>query len=212
MEIARLIFGLLAGLAGAVGAGLYIWSIWQGESKPEFWTWMIFGTGVTGAVIYGLQGHPGLSGAIFPIALAALIDLIFVHTWFKRFRYQEGVDDKDEKLVQWWHKLLVAPLALIAYGLLIGLHWSPLVGVFIGIGVDFSALIILALKSWRKPNTEDWPAYTAGAVGGVSGLAALQNWNFTTFVFPLYFAVTEAAIVYILLRRAADPVPRVARA
>lgn len=201
MELVRFIFGIGAGLAGAVGAALYIWSIWQEKSKPEFWTWMIFAIGVTGAAVYTVQGHSGVSGAIFPITLAVLIDIIFLHTWFQKFRYREGIDDEDEKLARWWHKFLLAPLAVVLYSLLVALHWPPLTGALIGIGVDFSALSILAIKSWKRPATEFWWAYLAGAIGGALGLVALQNWNFTTAAFPVYFAVTEAAIVYILLWR-----------
>jgi hypothetical protein len=200
LETARYILGIAGSIAGAIGAGRYIWSIWRGNAEPEFWTWLIFAVGLTGAAVYTVEGHPGLSGSIFPVTLAALIDIIFVHTWFKRFRYKEG-SDEGEKLVGPVHKFGLAPLAVVLYGLLVGLQWPALVGVLIGIAVDFSALSILLVKSWRKPNTEDWPAYFAGAIGGVLGLLALQKWNFTTAAFPVYFAVTQAAIVFILLRK-----------
>lgn len=202
MEIVRFIFGGLAAIAGAVGAARYIWATWSNQAKPEFWTWLIFGFGTTGAAIYTVEGHPGWSGAIFPVTAAFLIDIIFIHTWFPKFRYHQGDEEhKDEKLVGWPHKFVLVPAGVIAYGLLIGFHWPALVGALIGIAVDFSALVILALKSWKVPSTEDWPAYLCGAVGGGFGLIALQSWSFTTAAYPVYFAVTEAGIVYILLRK-----------
>jgi hypothetical protein len=200
MEAVRFICGIGSGVAAAVGAVLYIRSIWRGESKPEFWTWLIFAIGISGAAIYTVEGKPGLSGAIFPVTMAVLINIIFIHTWFKKFRYHEG-DYEDEKLVWWWHKCIVAPLAFILYALLIGFHWPIFVGVLVGISVDFSALSILAIKSWRNPSSEWWWAYLCGAIGGLLGLFALENWSFTTWAFPVYFAITQAGLVYILLRR-----------
>jgi len=100
MEIARLIFGLLAGSAGAAGAGLHL--VYLVESPPEFWTWMILPSVSAVPPSTVCKAIPGLS-AISSTALAAPSTPSRPHFMPKRFPpYQEGVDDKMRKLARWW--------------------------------------------------------------------------------------------------------------
>lgn len=199
MELLRFVCGIAGSLAGTYGSVLYVMAIRGGKAKPEFWTWAIFAIGVNGAAVYTWEGHPGASGVIFPISLAILVDIIFAHTWSSKYRYEDG-GDEDEKLSRWWHKPL-ALVALIAYALQVNLHWSPLVGALVAIGVDFSALQLLLIKCWKKPWSEAWIPWAWGMVGGLLALVALARWNFTSAAFPVYFAVTETINVAVLLYR-----------
>jgi hypothetical protein len=199
MEAVRFVCGIAGSLAGAYGSFLYIRTVRKGGAKPEFWTWAIFAIGVTGAAVYTWEGHAGFSGIIFPVSLAVLVDFIFLHTWSEKYKYRDG-DDEDEKLAKRYHPAL-ALAALVLYGLQVGLHWPAWAGAIVAIAVDFSALHILWIKCWKKPWTEKWDPWAWGALGGALGLVALQKWNFTSAAFPLYFAVTEAIIVAILLWR-----------
>ncbi len=66
---------------------------------------------------------------------------------------------------------------------------------------DALAAVPTLIKAWKFPETEYAVAYIPGIINNTLGLLVINNWNFSTYSFGIYFIVLNSTLIAFVLRK-----------
>lgn len=192
------ILGIIAGIIMIVSIVPYLRAITRQETVPNRVTWIIFTTvGVIAYITYKESGaKETLWMAITGITNPAIIFL---------FSLKYGV--------KVWTRLdvvcLTGAVASIVAWKIAG---KSEVGLTLCLVTDVFGVLPTLRKVYKDPATEDFTAWFMFFVASAFNVAAIQNWIYGVYVYPLYSIVAATAVTWPLIRykftRArVDPVP-----
>jgi RsiW-degrading membrane proteinase PrsW (M82 family) len=186
--------GVIAGVLALVAAVSYIQSIVRGETKPERGAFIIWG--VTSTISFLAYWADGAQDSLWFVIGDFLVGIIMVGLALK---YGYG-----------W-KLKRHSLAFLAAGLGLVL-WAttdqPFLALLCSVGVDAVGAVLIMLKAYEAPRTEQLRAWVIYLVGALLALIAVGKWDLTLLFYPAYAAVSTAGVIgAIMLGRAKRPMP-----
>ncbi|MEO9601453.1 hypothetical protein [Parasphingorhabdus sp.] len=178
---------LLSGLAVIltfVAFAPYVRAIMRGETKPHVFSWFIWGAGTT--VVFVAQMSDGAGVGAWPIGVSGLI------TIFVAFLALRKSADLSIVPLDWFFLVL----ALSALPLWI-LTSTPLAAVIILTIVDILGFGPSVRKAYHLPMEENVLFFLLGALRNGVVVAALENYSWTTVLFPA--AVGIACVLFAAL-------------
>ncbi len=192
------IFGLAAFLIGLWGTTVYILSIFRGETRPHFYTHLVWGLVTLIAFLGQLADHAGPGAWALGITAAACL---FQATL--ALKWGEKNITRGDKL-----SLVAAFVAVVPWVL----TDDPLLSVVLASIISCVAFYPTIRKSWTKPSEENLAAYMIANVKLGLSLVALTNFTVTTLVYPVSSIVINTAFVVLCVYRRGALAPSTALA
>jgi hypothetical protein len=183
----KLIFGIIAAAVNLAGFYPYIRDIFRGTTKPHPFTWLIWG--LIGSIGFFAQLSAGAGAGAWTTLAGALACLLVAALSFTR-------GDLRIVALDWW----------CAAGAMLGLVlWvltkDPLLAVIFVVLTDALGFVPTFRKAYLRPNEETAFIYVTGAISFVLGMMALETYNITTLLYPLYISLSAATLSVLLLVR-----------
>lgn len=178
------IFGALALILTFVAFIPYFRSIWQRKTRPHVFSWLIWAAGTV--IISIAQWTDGAGIGAWPIAVSGLL------TFGVAFLALARSPDTSIVKMDW----LFLALALTALPL-----WfftsTALSAVIVLTVVDLLGFGPSVRKTYERPHEENATFFTVTVFRNGFVIAALENYSWTTILFPA--AVGGACILFVLL-------------
>ena len=182
------LFAVAAIVLALVRYGMYIYSIFKGETRPHTFTWFLLGSVTTIAAVaqFKLDAGPS-SWALASIGLICYF--VAVLAFFK--------GEKDYTKSDW-----IAFVFCIGAIVVWQLTANPLTALIIVIAVDILSFWPTVRKSYNKPHTEPPISAALSSVRYLLILLSVPNPSWKNIIYPLYLFVLEAGfVVYLVVRR-----------
>lgn len=162
----------------------YVRAILRNETRPHVFSWIIWGAGTF--VVALAQFADGAGIGAWPIAVSGIITVfVAILSLFK---------SADTKFLRSdWVFLLLAASALPLWYL----TETPLSAVIILTVVDLLGFGPTVRKAYENPYQENALFFTLGALRNGLVIGALENYSWTTMLFPA--AVGVACLLFVLL-------------
>jgi len=180
------LFGIAAGVLSFVAFPIYVLDIFKGTTKPSKVTWWIlaFLNALLAASYYA-------SGARDTIWIPVSYTIGFGIIAILSVKYGQGS----------WTKL---DLVCLCGGIVSGILWfflSAEVALYAIIVVDFFGLAPTILKAYSDPASESKNAWLVAVLASLLNVLAIGAWNPVIAAYPIYVFVTNAVVVFFLLRK-----------
>jgi hypothetical protein len=177
-------FGILLGL---YGTGRYIFTIFKGQTRPHFFSYLLYG--ITESTIFAIQiiDHAGVGAYITAYnALACLtVAAIALAIGDRKFNRTD------------WISLFASILALILWWL----TKNPLIAVLLLIVSDAIAFSITFRKTYHKPYSETLMSYFMSWCKAVLSLFALESYLLSNWLFLAYLVTANMTFILTTLIR-----------
>lgn len=164
----------------------YVISILRGKTSPNRISWLVWG--LVGMLIlttyHELDGKAALILAFTCAACQLTVAVLSI-------QYGSGGTSVIDR----------ACLALVVLTCFI--WWitkSAFYPYVLGVCIDFLAMIPTFVKTYHKPEGEDFWAWTLWAIAAFLSVLAIENWAFAESLFPVYLFCVEMTMVLLLLR------------
>jgi hypothetical protein len=183
----KIVFGAIAVLISLPGYALYINNTLKGKSKPQFYSWLIWGTlaaiGFSSQVSSGAGPGSWVTGAtVLGCGLIALLALF-----------------KGEKKLSNVDKLLLA-LSAVAVTLRV-LTDKPLEVLLLAIFAALIGYVFTSKKAYYHPENETVLTYILNSVKFFPSLFALSTVSKLTFIYPFSMMLANAWLAGLILVR-----------
>lgn len=181
-------------LAALIGASLgvvsfvpYYRDIFNGSTKPHFFTWFIWTvlTGLT-ALIQGTTGG-GVGAAVAAVECVCCGGVALLSF----FRGEKDITRSD------WVCLILGMIAIILW---LVVH-QPLLSVLLVVSADLLGFIPTFRKSFSKPHEETALQFGLSAAHWITSIFALQSLAFIEWLYPAAISAMDSALVTMLLIR-----------
>ena len=179
---------LIGILLAAAAYARYVFSIFKGQTRPHFFSYLSWG--IAEATIFAVQliGDAGIGSWITGFNALAVFSIA-------GFAFVKG--DRKFNLTDW--------ISFIASILALFLWWvteNPLTAVVLLILSDAAAYSITFRKTYYRPYSETLISYFLGWCKSVIALLALENYAVSNWLFLGYLAVISMCfIIMTLIRR-----------
>ncbi len=165
----------------------YLLDAAKGKTKPHFISWLIWSI-VTMIAFFGQWakgGGPGswMTGATGLINIA--IALIAFKNGTKNITLHENI-------------LFICSLCAIALWVFVK---EPILSVLVVITIDASACFFTIKKTLKDPKSETLILFYTNIVKNLLAIIALQQYNLTTIIFPIYQLLSNSALIYAIIMR-----------
>jgi hypothetical protein len=179
--------GRVAGIFSLAAFIPYILSTIRAETKPNRATWLIWT--LVGALLAASYYASGARHTIWvPISyvvgplVIALISLKYgVGGWTP---FDRGcLLAAGASLLPWW------------------IFNSPLVALCLNLAIDFFGALPTIRKAYHSPESEDLTAWILFLLGNTLNLAAIERWQFSLFIYPIYLFVLSGLITTLIVAR-----------
>lgn len=183
------VFAVIGIICMLMSYGIYLYSIYKGETKPHPFSWFIWGS--LTAIIFFAQLYDGGGVGTIITALSGIISLgIAAFTFFLK---NEITISRGDKIV-FILSLCSIPLWLITETPL----WSVILVTLINTGGFYPTY----RKSWLHPEQESCLSYLIGGIKHVFILLALENISVITALSSVtVIIITSGLILLIFIRR-----------
>ena len=172
----------------AVSYGVYIISIFKGETRPHPFSWFIWG--LLTAIGFFAQISDGAGvGAIITFSSAVISFIIAVIGYIKR---ENIIISKTDKWA-FGFSLLAIPLWLITD--------TPLWSVILITIIDTTGFYPTYRKSWFAPQQESALSFSLGGFKHIFTVLALENYSVITALFPLSLVIMNFSFIAMLYYR-----------
>lgn len=175
------ILGIVAGFLAIFGYLPYIVSIFQGKTKPNKATWIIW-TVVGGLLAFSYLAEGDQNTIWLPIGYFVGPLLVAILS----FRYGYSTWTKIDKVC-----LIVAILSLIPWLLSQDATWTLIINVLI----DMSGALPTIVKAYREPETEDMTAWWIFFIANTLQVIAISYWNIAA-IYPIYLFILAGTLVF----------------
>lgn len=166
----------------------YFRSILNGQSKPHFFSWFIWG--LSTLIVSGAQYNDGGGVGTLPTILSAIV--CFVIAWLAYTRRTDvSIHYTD------WFFLIGALLSIPLWYLTSDPLWTVIVLTIIDT-LGFGPTI---RKAYHFPYEEDLLFYALYIVRNALGIVALENYSVTTVLFPLMTAWFTLLLIILMAYR-----------
>jgi hypothetical protein len=181
------ILGALAFLISLIGTIVYIRSIFKNESKPHFYTWLVFAilTLIAFAAQLADNAGPGAWMMGMTAVSCSTISLLSL-------KYGETSRTRGDKIC-----LATALLAILPWFL----TKNPLISVLMISAIDGIAMIPTIRKSWHQPYQENLLSYALANLKNLISLFALLNFTMTTALYPVSVCLINSTLIAVCLYR-----------
>ncbi len=78
---------------------------------------------------------------------------------------------------------------------------NPLAALILVVVIDFLACLPTLEHSWFSPKEETWITFALSGVGGVVAILALNSFNMTSLLYPIYIVLINILITSVILSR-----------
>ena len=179
--------GSLAALCTLPGFVLYLRDVFRGSTKPHAFSWLVWSA--LNAIAFSAQlTQNGGAGSLVSAAVCLGTFTIFVISIFRG----------DTRIVPFdWTCLGGAALAGLAWIITDG----PLLSVILITAVDAFGSVPTFRKSFHRPHEESIALYALDAAAFFAAVIALENRSIETALFPAFVAISDAALVVLILVR-----------
>lgn len=100
-----------------------------------------------------------------------------------------------------WDKLDIICLLLSILGLILWKLTSiPEIGLFLAIASDFTCFVPTIIKSYKRPETEEWKFYGLDFIAALFNLFATTNWRISSIIFPVYILFIDGLLMSLIKR------------
>lgn len=188
MLITKSLLSTIAVALTFVGYFPYIKSIVKKQTKPHFYSWLVWT--LDGLIIFGLQFTNGAGPGSYVVLSATLLSFIVLTLTLL---------DKDKKKPSKSDTVFLV-LALIALGLWL-LAKQPLLSAILIMTVDVFGFIPTIRKSWFNPYSENISFYIINTVRFAFAFCALKEYSIITVLYPIVWLIGNSAFVAMLAFR-----------
>lgn len=167
----------------------YVMDILRKKTKPHLFSWLIWAL-ITGIAFAGQITDEGGVGAWVTGFNSVVCVLIFV----LGFKYGEKNITRGD-----WISLAASACVVLLWLV----TKTPFYSMVFACLIDVSGFFPTIRKSWHKPHEETALTYFLSGAMYIAGILALQNYSWTTLLYPASLVFTNMAFVlYVLWRRA----------
>lgn len=185
-------FSVVASITSIVGTVPYLHSIIKGKTRPSaasWWSWAI----LAGIALFSSKA----GGAPWQVLLLpAWLCLLQLTVALLSLRFGDNTWDRFNKIS------IIGAFASIILWILTG---NP----FIALGLTIVADLFASIPNFRhvaeNPKQENRLGWSIGWLSGVFELFAIENWDFASSGWALYFFLNMSIVMYFLLRKSAVP-------
>lgn len=174
---------LLGAAANIFGGFYYIKDTLAGTTKPNRVTWLMWSIAPLIGTVAALAAQ--VTWAVLPVFMAGFVPLLVFAASFKN------------KNAYWQLRKLDYLCGL--FSLLALILWAitkePVVAIALALASDGFAVVPTFIKSWTDPDTESSIAYSTGVFSALTGFAAVNNWNFSEYGWPIYLVIANASLL-----------------
>lgn len=181
------LWGVLSTLSGLMGLAIYLYSIKVGESKPHFFSWFVWA--LLMLIAFFAQISDGAGAGAWVIGVSGFCCLAI--SIYALFKGEKNITRSD------WLAFISALTAIPIWYV----TKNPLYAVILVSLIDLAAFFPTFRKSWSKPLEESLLTYTICAVTYAMSIVALENFSFTTVLYPATLIVANTSFVTMLLIR-----------
>lgn len=166
----------------------YVRAILRGQTRPHVFSWIIWGAGTFVVALAQLADGAGVGA--WPIAVSGIITIgVAILAW------QRSADLRFTRMD--WVFLILALSALPLWYL----TDTPLSAVIVLTGVDLLGFGPSVRKAYDRPHEENAVFFTLGAVRNGFVVLALENYSWTTMLFPATVGIACLLFVALILGR-----------
>lgn len=166
----KTIMGILPVIISGLNLVYYLYTVYYGRTRPHIFSWIIW-TIVASIAAAGQIVKGAGSGAWITIAIAVFA---FIRVVACLTHGEKSITRSDT------YCLIACLFALVLWGI----TNDPLLSVIVVTIVDAVGIYPTWRKSWHKPYEENALSYFLFGVTSAMGLAATENYNLTTMIFP----------------------------
>jgi hypothetical protein len=176
-----------------IGIGSYIKETLKGNTKPNKVTWLMWSVAPLIATFAALSD--GVRLAVLPVFIAGFGPLlVFAASFINKDSYW-----KLRKLDY------VCGICSILALILWAITKEPVIAIIFSIVSDGLAAVPTAIKAWFYPETEDVSPYTTGLFCVITSFAAIKQWNFSSYAFPVYLVIVNCFLIFFITRKKLFP-------
>jgi hypothetical protein len=179
--------GLAAAAVSVVGTLPYLRDVLRGRTRPHRGSWAIWT--VLGVTAFGAQHAQGADWTLLMIGIQAVASTAVL---LLSFAYGVGGLRTADLLI-----LAVAGAGVTGWAL----SSQPLVAIACVVLADLAGAVLMLPKAWREPASETVSTYVFACGAGCLGSAAVGAGRPELLVYPVYFAVVNAALAAVLVGR-----------
>lgn len=183
----KTLLGLLTVAIGIVSYSFYFRDIFKGKTKPDPFSWLIWG--VLATITFLAQTAAGGGAGAWATAFSAIVCFLIAFTVYAR---HDGHIKEADKIS------LAGALAAIV---LWYFTQNPLWAVILAVTVGVIGFIPTFQKAFYKPNEETAITYLLNALKFAIAIFALQSFNLITFLYPVSLVLTNTALTVMLVLR-----------
>lgn len=185
---ATFVFAGLAILVSVIRYGLYLWSIYQRETEPHFFSWFNW------AVVVGIGAYAQFS---IDDGLSAWVLLVVSSTCFFIAFISLFVGEKDITRTDWMAfvgALVAIPVWQVTQ--------DPVAAIFVLVLIDMLTYYPTIRKSWHKPWSEPPISYFWAGSRYFFTLFTVSNFTWESLLYPFFLMATDWGFaVFVLIRR-----------
>lgn len=188
MSETKILLSAIAVILTFVGYFPYIKSIFKKQTKPHFYSWLIWT--LDGLIIFGLQFTNGAGSGSFVVLSATLLSaFVLILTLLDKKRKKPSRSDT-----------VFLVMALASLGLWLFAK-QPLLSAILIMTVDVLGFIPTVRKSWINPYSENISFYLINTIRFAFAFLALKEYSVVNILYPLVWIVNNAGFVGMLMLR-----------
>ena len=183
----QIILGILGAIIGIYGSLIYILSILKRDTRPHFFTYLIWAIITWIGFFAQITDNPG---AGMWVMLITAVSTSFISILSLKF------GTKDIKKSDWFF-LILSLSAIIPWMITDNPFWSVIMICFI----DAVAMIPTIRKSWDDPWGENLQSYNMANIKFILSIIALSNVSVITAAYPVAVIIINFSLVFVCLYR-----------
>lgn len=181
------VLGILAGVINIASAIPYFYSVHKGITKPERASNLIWF--VTTMIIFVTNLAEGAEESMwFLVGDVIVVTMMLIYSVWRGYRWVHGRD--------------VPGLVLASIGIILWMiTGDPLIALLLSIFVDAIAAVLVLIKSYEAPKTENLLSWEMYLLASILATISVGKINFELLVYPVYSVIMSLAICFVIIFR-----------
>ncbi len=165
----------------------YLWSMWRGHTRPQAFSWILWG------LLTGIGFAAQLAGGAGPGAWNTGCSTLFCLSVALISIFQSGLRASRTDWIMFMIGLLALPLWYFTS--------DPIWALVLVMSIDGIAFWLTLKKAWMLPKEELAFSYAVYGVSILFALFAMQHYNVITVVYPVFIFFGNITIASVVLMR-----------